>query len=82
MLLPPSVPCSYILFLSTFHIANYGGGVYALPALSPGDGYYASFENSLFDGNYASEYAAAIGFVSLAFFLPFAALHPYRVTSW
>eukprot|EP00731_Ephydatia_muelleri_P010195 Em0005g781a len=56
--------------------AHYGGGAYVLPALSPGDGYYVSFENSLFDGNYASEYAAAIGFASLAFFQSFAALHP------
>eukprot|EP00731_Ephydatia_muelleri_P010203 Em0005g789a len=46
-----------------------------------GDGYYVSFENSLFDGNYASEYAAAIGFASLAFFQSFTALHPYRITS-
>ncbi|KAL5494004.1 hypothetical protein EMCRGX_G015272 [Ephydatia muelleri] len=61
--------------------AHYGGGAYVLPALSPGDGYYVSFENSLFDGNYASEYAAAIGFASLAFFQSFTALHPYRITS-
>eukprot|EP00731_Ephydatia_muelleri_P010194 Em0005g780a len=61
--------------------AHYGGGAYVLPALSPGDGYYVSFENSLFDGNYASEYAAAIGFASLAFFQSFAALHPYRISS-
>eukprot|EP00731_Ephydatia_muelleri_P010199 Em0005g785a len=40
------------------------GGAYVLPGLNFGDGYYASFENSLFDGNYASEYAAAIGFIA------------------
>ena len=60
----------------------YGGGAYVLPALRPGDGYFVSFENCLFDGNFASEYAAAIGFVSLAFFQSFTTLHPYRITSW
>ena len=62
--------------------AQYGGGAYAAPGLTPGDGYFVSFENSLFDGNCASEYAAAIGFAALVFFQSFSYLHPYRITSW
>ncbi|KAL5493999.1 hypothetical protein EMCRGX_G015265 [Ephydatia muelleri] len=61
--------------------ALFGGGAYVLPALRPGDGYYVSFENSLFDGNYASVYAAAIGYASLGFLQSFFMLHPYRISS-
>eukprot|EP00731_Ephydatia_muelleri_P010177 Em0005g763a len=56
------IMCSSQTALSYVTKLIMGGGAYVLPALSPGDGYYVSFENSLFDGNYASEYAAAIGF--------------------